>query len=216
MPGDSDVDLYLKASSGGLGHPIVSCFCEDGSGRLWIGTEGGGITVWDRSTDKFSYYTQQDGSGLASNMVKKLLLDSEGNIWASFFNSGVQVFDRSRDRWKDTPLSRGPKDSPLSVYDFVPDGRGGLWMSDPDADLMHASLSTGKVETIHADRRRQVESVFYDTKGQLWVLTHQGAYTVDGKTGAVVKRLYMDDMPYAVNSLSCALVASSGLRTAAM
>jgi signal transduction histidine kinase/DNA-binding response OmpR family regulator/ligand-binding sensor domain-containing protein len=210
MPGDSDVDLYLKASSGGLGHPIVSCFCEDGSGRLWIGTEGGGITVWDRSTDKFSYYTQQDGSGLASNMVKKLLLDSEGNIWASFFNSGVQVFDRSRERWKDTPLTRGPKDSSLSVYDFVPDGRGGLWMSDPDADLMHASLSTGKVKTIHADRRRQVESVFYDTKGQLWVLTHQGAYTVDGETGAVVKRLYMDDMPYAVNSLSCALVASSG------
>ena len=210
IPGDSEVDLYFKASSGGLGHSIVSCFCEDNRGRLWIGTEGGGITVWDRNTDTFSYYTQQDGSGLASNMVKKLYLGEDGNIWASFFNSGIQVFDTSQKRWRDISLTRGPKDSPLSVYDFVNDGRGGLWLSDPDAELMHADISTGKVDIIRGERRRQIEAIFYDLQGRLWILTHQGASIIDAETGEVQKNLYMENMPYAANNLSCALVASSG------
>ena len=210
VKGDSDVDIYFKASSGGLGHPIVSCFMEDAEGRIWIGTEGGGITVWDRRDDSFSYFSQQDGSGLASNLVKKLSTDEEGRIWVSFFNSGLQVYDTRTGRWKDLPLTRGPKDSPLSVYDFVPDGKGGLWMSDPDADLMHASLSSGKVQMIRGGKRRQVESVFYDNKGRLWIVTHVGAFNLNPETGDVLRQLFIENVPYAVNCLGCALVASGG------
>ena len=210
VPGDSDVTRFFKAAPGGLGHPIVSCFCEDGKGRIWIGTEGGGITVWDRCNDHFTYYRQQDGSGLASNMVKRLRLAENGDIQAAFFNSGVQVFDMHAGRWKDTALTRGPKDSPLSVYDFVSDGRGGLWLSDPDADLMHATPGSRQVEIIREGARRQVESVFHDLKGRLWILTHNGARQLNPQTGDVLQTLRIDDAPYAVNCLSCALVASSG------
>ena len=210
VKGDSDVDLYLKASSGGLGHPIVSCFTEDREGRIWIGTEGGGITVWDRKDDSFSYFSQQDGSGLASNLVKKLSMDEDGRIWVSFFNSGLQVFDGRKGRWQDLPLTRGPKDSPLSVYDFVPDGKGGLWMSDPDTDLMHASLSSGKVKIVRGEKRRQVESVFFDNKGRLWIVTHIGAFNLDTDTGDVLRTLLIPEAPYAVNCLSCALVTTGG------
>ncbi len=210
VSGDSDVNRYFKAAPDGLGHSIVSCFCEDGKGRIWIGTEGGGITVWDRSSDRFTYYRQQDGSGLASNMVKKLRLSEDGDIRASFFNSGVQVFDMHAGHWNDTPLTRGPQDSPLSVYDFVPDGRGGLWLSDPDTDLMHAKAGSHQVEMVHTDVRRQVESVFYDLKGRLWILTHNGACILDPQTGAVRQTLRIEDAAYAANCLTCALVASSG------
>lgn len=208
--GDSDVDTYLNASFGGLGHPIVSCFTQDLQGRIWIGTEGGGITVWDRQRDTFTYFSQQDGSGLASNMIKKLSLGDDGRVWASFFNSGIQVFDPRKAKWKDIPLTRGPKDSPLSIYDFLPDGKGGLWMSDPDSDLMHASLTSGKIEIIRGDRRRQVESVFRDRKGRLWIISHVGAHNLDPNSGEVIKSYIIPDSPYAVNCLCCALVTSGG------
>lgn len=210
VKGDSDVDLYFKASSGGLGHPIVSSFTEDNEGRLWIGTEGGGITVWDRQKDSFSYFFQQDGSGLASNLVKKLHLGEDGRIWASFFNSGIQVFDPKKGRWQDLPLTRGPKDSPLSVYDFLPDGKGGLWMSDPDTDLMHASLSSGAVQMVRSQRRRQVETLFKDNKGRLWIATHSGAFVLHPDTGAILESYILPDAPYAVNCLGCALACSDG------
>ena len=210
VPGDSDVDLYFKASTSGLGHPIVSCFCEDRDGNLWIGTEGGGITVWNRNINSFSYYRYQDGSGLASNMIKKLRLGEDGNIWVSFFNSGLQVFNVKKGRWQTLPLTRGPKDNPLSVYDFVSDGKGGLWMSDPDADLMYADIASGKVITVKGERRRYIESVFYDAKGHLWLLTHSGACQLDPDTGEVRQTLYLENKPYAANHLTCALVASSG------
>ncbi len=206
--GDSDVDYFFKATPGGLGHPIVSCFEEDAEGNLWIGTEGGGITVWDRNRDAFYYYTQQDGSGLSSNMVKKLWKDADGTMWASFFNSGVQTYDRRTNRFRKLSVTRGPNDAPLSVYDFLPDGNGGLWMSDPDSRFMHAKLPTGQISRLESPR--QVESFFDDGKGHIWLLTHHGLQVID-KTGMqVVRTYYLEDQPYAVNNLCCYCITSSG------
>ena len=208
--GDSDAGYFFKATPGGLGHPIVSTFCEDKEGRLWMGTDGGGITVWDRARDSFSYYTQQDGSGLSSNMVKKLWMDEDGTIWASFFNSGVQTFDSRRGRFRSLSITRGPNDAPLSVYDFVPDGKGGIWMSDPDSRFMYSRLADGEIHSLSSRQVRQVETFFNDGKGQLWLLTHQGLYVLDESTLEVVKTYSMEEEPYAVNNLSCYCRCSNG------
>ena len=207
--GDSDVDYYFKAVPGGLGHPIVSCFEEDSDGNLWIGTEGGGITVWDRRKDTFYYYKQQDGSGLSSNMVKKLRKGPDGTMWASFFNSGVQTFDSRAKRFRKLSVTRGPDDAPLSVYDFMPDGKGGLWMSDPDSRFMYARLSTGDITPLE-DRRSQVETFFEDGKGHLWLVTHHGLQLFDPSRKEVVRTYAIEGSSYAANNLCCYCITSGG------
>ena len=207
--GDSDVDHFFKAVPGGLGHPIVSCFEEDPEGNLWIGTEGGGITVWDRSKDTFYYYKQQDGSGLSSNMVKKLRKGPDGTMWASFFNSGVQTFDSRTRRFRKLSVTHGPADAPLSVYDFLPDGNGGLWMSDPDSRFMYARLSTGDITSLEK-RRSQVETFFDDGKGNLWLLTHHGLQVFDKSRKEIVRTYYIEDQSYAVNNLCSYCITAGG------
>ena len=208
--GDSDAGYYFKPTPGGLGHPIVSCFCEDNKGRLWVGTDGGGFTVWDRPNGSVHYYTQQDGSGLGSNMVKKLWKDENGIIWASFFNSGVQTFDCKAEHFRKLSITRGPKDDPLSVYDFLPDGKGGIWMSDPDSRFMYASLADGHISRIQDRRIRQVETFFNDGKGKLWLLTHQGLYVVDIATQELYASYQIKDQPYSANNLCCYCRCSNG------
>lgn len=208
--GDSDAGYYFKPSPGGLGHPIVSCFCEDSKGRLWIGTDGGGITVWDRSNGSFRYYTQQDGSGLGSNMVKKLRTEADGTVWASFFNSGVQTFDMRSGRFRKLSITRGPKDDPLSVYDFIPDGKGGIWMSDPDSRFMHAVLADGRITRLDNREVRQVETFFNDGKGCLWLLTHQGLFVLDEATLEPVRTYLLEGQPYSANNLCCYCRCSNG------
>lgn len=209
-PDDSDVDFF-KASPGGLGHPIVSCFEEDAEGRLWIGTEGGGITVWDCREDRFTYYTQQGGCGLQSNMVKKIRRDADGTMWVSFFNSGLQTFDARTGTFRRTRLTRGAADTPLSVYDFVRSGDA-LWLCDPDADVQVADLATGDLEKVTAEpgRRLAVETFLQDGSGLLWLVSHSGLYAVEPRSRAVVRTCRIDDGSYAADNLCCGLAASDG------
>jgi len=57
---------------------------------LWLGTAGGGLDRFDRSTRTFTHLTQRDG--LANNHVSGLLTDDRGRLWMSS-NRGLTCFD---------------------------------------------------------------------------------------------------------------------------
>lgn len=54
------------------------------TGKLWIGTEGRGLMRYDKATDKFTTYTEDEG--LSNNTVLNVEEDKKGNIWVSTFN----------------------------------------------------------------------------------------------------------------------------------
>ncbi len=62
----------------------VNCCCEDSKNRLWFATIGGGISRFDRKTEKFYTITKKDG--LPSNSIYGILEDSKGNLWMSSNN----------------------------------------------------------------------------------------------------------------------------------
>lgn len=210
---DNNVN-YFKATPGGLNHPIVSCFEEDAAGNLWIGTEGGGINYWDRKNDRFVYYTQANGSGLASNMIKMLRYDDRGNLLISAFNGGMRSFDARRGRFTDLQMNHPASSQPLSVYDFVREGDRGIWMTDPDSELMYKDLTTGKVERVQLSDeqgkpvRLHIETLFRDAQGRLWLVTHDGAFVVDAAARRIVERYCIEGAPYSVNNLCSYCVTS--------
>lgn len=212
---DNDVNSY-KATPGGLNHPIVSCFEEDAKGNLWIGTEGGGINYWDRKTGRFTYFTQENGSGITSNMIKKLWYDENGDLLISSFNGGMQSFDGRRGRFTDLKMYNPVSGQPLSVYDFVKEGRRGMWMTDPDAELMYKDLRSGVVERVRLRDeagntiRTGIETLFRDERGNLWLVTHDGAFIADAAARRVLKRHYIEGASYSVNNLCSYCMTSDG------
>ena len=213
---DSSVD-YFKATPGGLNHPIVSCFEEDARGNLWIGTEGGGINYWDRKSDRFSYYTQENRSGVTSNMIKKIRYDADSTLLISVFNGGMNAFDANRHRFVDLHMLHPGSSQPLCVYDFVREKEAGIWMTDPDAELMYMDAKSHVVETVRfADEqgnpiRMRIETLFHDKRGNLWLVTYEGAYVVDPATRRILNHYYIDDAPYSVNQLCSFCIADSGI-----
>ena len=211
---DNGVD-YFKATPGGLNHPIVSCFEEDAKGNLWIGTEGGGINYWDRGNGRFLYYTQESRCGLTSNMIKKLWHDENNTLLVSAFNGGMRAFDERQGRFSDLHMNHPVSGQPLSVYDFIKDGNQGIWMTDPDAELMYRDAKTGTIKAVQfSDKqgnpvRIHIETLFRDDEGRLWLVSHGGAYIVDAVTRRIVKHYYIKEAPYAVNNL-CSYCVTSG------
>jgi signal transduction histidine kinase/ligand-binding sensor domain-containing protein/DNA-binding response OmpR family regulator len=73
-----------------IGYAVRSIY-EDKSGNCWVGTEGGGLLLFDRNTKKIAArYTTENG--LCSDVVLTILEGAKGQLWMSTFN-GLSVFD---------------------------------------------------------------------------------------------------------------------------
>ena len=68
---------------------VINIF-EDSQDNLWIGTEGGGLNLFDRAQQKFQAYTKADG--LPNDVIYGIIEDQQGFIWLSS-NKGVSRFN---------------------------------------------------------------------------------------------------------------------------
>lgn len=78
---------------GAISSNKVICMLDDGLGNLWLGTDGGGLNVLNKSTGKFKSY--QDAHWIKSAVIYGIVKDNEGKMWFST-NNGVFEFDPER------------------------------------------------------------------------------------------------------------------------
>jgi DNA-binding response OmpR family regulator/nitrogen-specific signal transduction histidine kinase len=68
-------------------HPTSLCYdycislSTDSDGRIWIGTEGGGVSCYNYQTDSFRSWSIADG--LPANTVYKVIDDNRSSLWLS-------------------------------------------------------------------------------------------------------------------------------------
>ncbi len=70
-------------------HSVRSIY-QDSKDRLWFGTSGGGLCLFDYETETFSAYTMRDG--LPSNSIYSIEEDSRGRLWMGT-GYGLSCFD---------------------------------------------------------------------------------------------------------------------------
>ncbi len=80
---------YKKHQVYNIGFP-VRYIHEDRGGNLWLGTQGGGLLLFNAKNGLFTRYTTKDG--LPSNTLLRFLEDDNGNLWISTFN-GLSKFN---------------------------------------------------------------------------------------------------------------------------
>lgn len=93
-----------------IGHP-VRCIHEDKDKNLWLGTQEGGLLLFDRKTNTFKRLTTDDG--LPSNTVLRLLEDKEGNLWMSTYN-GICRYDKKRKTFRNFSVNDGLQSNQFS------------------------------------------------------------------------------------------------------
>ncbi len=65
-----------------IGYPVRSIH-EDKDHNFWVGTEGGGLLLFDREKGVFRQLTTKEG--LPNNGILRILEDSKGNLWLSTY-----------------------------------------------------------------------------------------------------------------------------------
>ncbi len=86
-----------------VGFPVRAIH-EDSRGDLWIGTEGGGLLLFDPLTGRYTAYTEKEG--LCNNSILNVIEDKNGNLWISTFN-GLAKFNTGNKKFESFSQSDG-------------------------------------------------------------------------------------------------------------
>ncbi|MDI7276487.1 MAG: two-component regulator propeller domain-containing protein, partial [Anaerolineae bacterium] len=167
---------YTYTQAHGLGADWVAAVTVDADERVWFGTFGGGVTLFD-GTDWHTYTAAN--SGLGSDWISALATDAQGRLWCGTWGRGVSVLDEGR--WR-TYLSGN---SPLPT-DYVT-----ALAASPDGSI-YVGLHGQGVARIAAgawtlyDARRGLADDFVNAlaagpDGDLWVGTARGLNHLDAQ-----------------------------------
>ncbi|WET01789.1 two-component regulator propeller domain-containing protein [Flavobacterium sp. YJ01] len=99
-----------KITKKAIGNPI-RCIYEDKDKNLWIGTQEGGLLLFDRKTNTFKRLTINDG--LPSNTILRLLEDKYGNLWMSTYN-GICRYDKKSKTFRNFSINDGLQSNQFS------------------------------------------------------------------------------------------------------
>ncbi|MDE8712180.1 two-component regulator propeller domain-containing protein, partial [Phocaeicola vulgatus] len=81
-------DVALNNSNGLSDKSIISLY-EDDDDKIWIGTDGGGINLYDPHTDQFTHFPSTYGDKVAS-----IANISEKELMVSLYTKGIFIFNK--------------------------------------------------------------------------------------------------------------------------
>ncbi|HEY5809657.1 MAG TPA: two-component regulator propeller domain-containing protein, partial [Povalibacter sp.] len=183
----------------------VISMAQDVRGRVWLGTDGSGLVSVDPSGGVLRFRNKPaDPATLAGDVVNDILVDHAQNLWLATWG-GLSRFDEPRGRFETyKPPGMDPKYLALAEDDdhqlWLATHLDGLQRFNPatgefvtyPATGNAGSLSNGRVNAVHVDRR-----------GIVWAGTQNGLDALDPATGRI--RNYQTDDGLPGNAVSCIL-----------
>jgi ligand-binding sensor domain-containing protein len=158
----------------GLALSNITCVYVDRIGRVWFGTHGGGVSIFDGK----SFKTFTTKHGLIHNSVWAITEDSEGNFWFGTFGGGITKYDGVS--FKSYTTDDGLANN--TIWSIFGDDDGSVWIGTFGGGV---SKFDGKsFSTINTDDgliNNIVWDVTKDSKGNFWFATEGGVSKFDGK-----------------------------------
>lgn len=172
-----------------LTSPLVRGIVEHESGKLWIGSDHGGISILNKKNWQIqSVLSDQDApKSLINNNVNNVFKDRNGGVWIGTHKSGVSYYHQSGSNFSHYKFAR--KESAYNdMSSFAEDRNGNIWIGTNGGGLLKFNVKKNSFSsilddhTILGEQPRVIVSLLYDSEGILWVGSYlNGLYQFDGK-----------------------------------
>ena len=184
-----------------LNNNIVFSMIRALDSKILIGTDGGGIDVFDQGSKRFTHNTVSESEfSLLSNTVQNVYVDRDGIIWAGCWGGGISIYDKRFDRF--TLYKQGKKDEyslgGTSVTSFTQDRNGNIWVSTDGGGINFFNKQKRNFFRYQHDNQNQntltnnkVLALQADNKGGLWAGMWQGGlnyFKIDGNNLKLIKK----------------------------
>ncbi|GAB2806443.1 hybrid sensor histidine kinase/response regulator transcription factor [Ferruginibacter profundus] len=180
------------AAPGKLNAPQVISLCFDAHQNLWVGTDGGGINIFDKTTHGFKYLLPEGGKNkISSESVYSIIADKESRMWIGTLKGGCDIIDEQKSRFRtvsDNPLTKNTLSSNF-IYTFCEDSNQDLLIGTDGGGL---SIWNRKANTFtnykhnnddkNSLSHNSVTSIIKDYTGATWIATFGGGINRFNKT----------------------------------
>lgn len=163
-------DVFNKKNTKEIKNNSITCLFAAADGALWIGTFGGGVTVYKNGV--FTNYNKENG--LVNDFIWDISGDREGNTWLGTTGGGLVRFKDKR--FSAYTVKEGLADNIVKA--ILEDSTGKLWVGTEngltliDKSKRQPVFRTFRMESGLADNL--VTSIFEDSRKNLWVGTVNG------------------------------------------
>lgn len=112
------IKTYKEAilnNTNGLSEQSVISLYEEKDGKVWIGTDGGGINLYDPSTDKFIHFPSTYGDKVVS--VAEV---SETELMVSLYTKGIFLFNKKTHKYRPFTIVDEETNKKECFYGYLP------------------------------------------------------------------------------------------------
>lgn len=168
-----------------LGGHVVSGIAEDFRHNLWIGLEDGGLSYWDRVTDKVYNLGSLPNSILHYGIKNVQTVYCHGDyLYVGTFGEGMDIINLRTKEMLNYRKDRNNPDFSNSVYAFYKDSKNFLWIGTSSGlyclDKHHALVRVSQIPMC------KVNAIEADEEGNLWISTlTDGFFCIEKYTGQV-------------------------------
>jgi PAS domain S-box-containing protein len=156
----------------------VGVMLNDSTNRLWVGTWGGGLNLYQPNSQTFQHFSHdpQQANSLGADKVQSLFESKSGEIWVGTNGGGLNLYQPETATFK--RYIHNPAD-PHSIgnnriWGIAEDSKGAIWVATTDGlyqlDRQQQQFHKYGVAEGALDHP-EVRSIFIDEQDQLWVST---------------------------------------------
>jgi ligand-binding sensor domain-containing protein/signal transduction histidine kinase len=164
--------IFNRENTPQIHEDSIFCLTVTRDGRLWAGTDGGGLVRYDHGI--FRWYSEADG--LTNSFVRAVYEDHEGTLW---IGTDEGLFRLAGERF--ARVDGVGEVPPLAVHAIRQDRAGWLWVGGSKLVMIKGSeCKEFRLEGYPSATR--VKSIFQSRDGTLWVGTVSGLQRRIGAT----------------------------------
>ncbi len=184
-----------------LSNNIVTQLIQDDFGKIWIGTDHGGLNIVNKySGEVVALYNQADNEkSIAQNSITALYVDDKGIVWGGTYKKGVFFYHENVHKFLHFKhIISDPKSLPYNdVNCFTEDNKGNLWIGTNGGGLIYFNRNNNtyrvykkKPGNVNSLSSNVIVSLFWDKYNILWIGTYTGGLV--SFDGSIFKR-YLHD-----------------------
>jgi len=210
-------------------HPLsrlikkITSIVEDSKGKLWIGTHGGGLSLFNQATESFEHFNKNrsEQNNLTSNNVNVIYEDSNGKLWIGTDN-GLNIFNESQLNFVRFDDQANPTTSlgHSSITAIAEGNEGNLWIGSDNKGLYRLNLQSlsvtnfsNKTDDSNSLVSDNVTSLLFDDKRNLWIGSHySGLSLLNTEKNTFIRHQHLDKDIYSISddSIHTIFFASTG------
>jgi len=214
-----DIDL-IAGNKNHLINKYITSLCFDRKGKLWIGTHGNGVHIYDPKTLTFTYLADGAEKQVLTTNYITVILRVDDTMWVGT-KGGLKMYDPYEIR----PVALPDIDKDITsqeIAQLVRDQSGNIWMATEDKEIIEL---IPKQENFQVRRTKLEQNLFgedadnilticIDPSGNLWAAgVNAGLIYLNAKSHKIIHYFAEEGNPkkLSTNSIRYVYVDNTGI-----